>query len=579
MHPADAAWLGMDAPDNLMMVTAVLRLNREVARAELLEVLQQRLVARYPTFSMCARPARWPLRRAHWQDDPAFALSGHVVDAGLVEGDAGLAALVSELLGRPLPMARPPWQFHLVSLVGEGGRRTSVLVARLHHCLADGVALAGVLHSLTDGEPAGAVRPGAPEPSGHPVRRAVAAAGFGVVVVRTVAQLLLATRDPRTRLSGRLGTAKVAAWSQPMDLAVVKRVAKALDATVNDVLLAVIAGALRAHLTENGDRAHDLRVFVPVDLRPPGAAVPTSLGNRFGMVFVRLPVSVADPLARVRAVHQRMSRRKASAQAAATFAVLTVVGALPAWAHRLAVRVLGSKSSAVVTNVVGPARPLRLAGARLTRLGFWVPQAGSVGLGVSIVSYAGELTVGVAADRNLVPEPARLAAAVEDGLAELTGRALGVAQDCVVLEEVPIDSEPAATLVAEVQQEYLRRYGVTDATPVDQREFAPPYGVFLLARVGPTVLGCAGMRQHTDGVVELKRMYVRPEHRRRGHARRLLAALEQRAREQGSRRMVLETGTAQPEAIALYTSSGYTPVPGFGYHRDVPLARSFGRDL
>jgi GNAT superfamily N-acetyltransferase len=409
-------------------------------------------------------------------------------------------------------------------------------------------------------------------------RQAWGSLRFGWQVLHTGVGLLLANRDPRTRLSGKLGTAKVAAWSKPLDLAVVKRVAAALDATVNDVLLAVTAGALRRHLQDSGGVPHDLRVFVPVDLRR-GEAVEPALGNKFGIVFVKLPLSVPDSLARVRAVHDRMRTVKAGPQAASTFALLAIVGALPSWGHRLAVRVLGAKSSAIVTNVPGPTHPVFLAGDRLVRLTFWVPQAGSVGLGVSLLSYAGEVTIGVAADCNLVPDPGQVVAAAEAELADLAARTLGVEDDAVVLEAVPFDSDLATSLIAEVQQEYVRRYGGQDDSPIDPEEFAPPGGTFLVARGGATAIGCAGMRRHDDGTVEVKRMFVRPEHRRKGHARRLLAAVEENARAQGFRRVVLETGIVQPEAIALYTSAGYRPVEGFGHYKDSPLSRSFARDL
>jgi WS/DGAT/MGAT family acyltransferase len=610
MSNVDAAWLGMDSPDNLMMVTAVLRLGRPVDRARLAEVLSRRLVERYPKFRLRPLPSGSPFEQPVWADDPEFTLDRHLVDAGQVADDGELAAVVSRLLSTPLDMRHSPWQFHVVSVPAEvGARAASALVVRLHHCIADGIALASVLLSLTDDDPdvqadqAAADRAGRdPRRPGirtrlttgsqdlvpvagvdplapRSVRQAVDAVVFGWRVLSTGVGLLLATRDPRTRLAGRLGTDKVAAWSRPLDLGVVKRVAAALDATVNDVLLAVTAGALRRHLAAHGDVPHDLRVFVPVDLRPRGEPVPATLGNRFGIVFVKLPLSVADPVARVRAVHDRMATVKAGAQAASTFAILAVVGALPSWAHRLAVRVLGAKSTAIVTNVPGPTAPVFLAGARLVRLTFWVPQAGSVGLGVSILSYAGDVTIGVAADRNLVPDPQVLVAAAEDELADLVRVTLGVPDDAVRLDEVPFDSELAQSLVAEVQQEYVRRYGGQDETPVDPTEFAPPDGSFLVARVGSTPIGCAGMRRHGDGTVEVKRMFVRVEHRRRGHARRLLAALEDRARAQGCRRVVLETGLAQPEAIALYTSAGYTPIAGFGHYKDAPLSRSFARDL
>lgn len=582
MSHVDAAWLGMESPDNLMMVTAVLHLAGPVDRDRLSGVLRDRLLGRYPKFAQRPLPSARPFEQPVWTDDPDFRLDRHVVDAGRRAGDADLRAYVGELLGQPLDMTHSPWQFHLLEL-DPGSDATpggTVIVARLHHCIGDGIALAGVLLSLTDDSPE-------PDRAGHPDRppvpprslRSVAASvrlAWGVLT--TGLGLLFAARDPRTRLSGRLGPLKGAAWTRSMELDGVKSIARALDATVNDVLLAVTAGALRRHLLDHGDRAHDLRVFVPVDLRPKGQPVPADLGNRFGLVFVRLPVAEADPVARVRLVRERMGVVKAGPQAVSTYALLAVVGALPSWGHRLAVRLLGAKSTAVVTNVPGPREPVFLAGSRLSRLVFWVPQAGSVGLGVSILSYAGEVVVGVAADRNLVPDPSRLSDAIEAELDDLARLVRGVAGG-VSLQEVEFGSAQAQSLVAEVQQEYVRRYGGPDTTPVDPDEFAPPGGTFLVASVDGEAVGCAGVRRHHDGVAEVKRMYVRPAHRRRGHARRMLSALEAWARDSGYTRVVLETGVEQPEAIALYLSAGYRPVDGFGHYKDAPLSRSFARDL
>ena len=586
MSSVDAAWLGMDAPDNLMMVTAVLRLDEHVDRPRLLGLLEERLIARYPTFSMRAVPPRTPLEQPAWHPDPAFRLARHVVEAGSVVDENELEGLVSDLLGSPLDMRHSPWQFHLVNLdtAADGsGRGSTAIIARLHHCLADGIALAGVLLSLTDGSPEPQLGNLPTVESLHARLRAPRQAlSWSSVrlawrVLATGLGLLFASRDPRTRFHGRLGTEKEASWTRSVDLGMVKRIAAALDATVNDVLLSVVSGAIRRHLLDHGDRAHDLRVFVPVDLRR-GAPVPPTLGNRFGIVFLRLPVSLADPVARVRAVRERMSAVKAKEQAGSTHAILTIVGIAPGWLRRLVVWLLGSKCTAIVTNVPGPSESVFVAGIRLSRLVFWVPQAGSVGLGVSILSYAGDVTVGVAADRRLVPEPERLTSAFEHELRVLVD-AVVPAMGEVRLEERSFDSPEAQALIAEVQQEYVRRYGGADETPVDPTEFAEPQGTFLLALQGERAIGCAGVRRHQDGVAEVKRMYVRPEHRRRGHARRMLAELESWAAARGYRRVVLETGLEQPEAIALYTSCGYTAIPGFGHYKDSELSRSFARDL
>ena len=242
-------------------------------------------------------------------------------------------------------------------------------------------------------------------------------------------------------------------------------------------------------------------------------------------------------------------------------------------------RLLGSKSSAVVTNVPGPREPVWLADARVTRVVFWVPQAGSVGLGVSILSYAGDVTVGRRGRPQPGARPRELTAAVRAEVDALVRRVLPVSTTRSPTRSAPFDSPQSQALVAEVQQEYVRRYGGPDETRVDPAEFAAPDGTFLVALVGGETIGCAGLRRHADGVVEVKRMFVRVEHRRRGHARRMLAALEDWARDRGATRVVLETGLAQPEAIALYESAGYLPTDGFGHYRDSPLSRSFAKDL
>jgi GNAT superfamily N-acetyltransferase len=149
------------------------------------------------------------------------------------------------------------------------------------------------------------------------------------------------------------------------------------------------------------------------------------------------------------------------------------------------------------------------------------------------------------------------------------------------LLDTAYDSDLAQQLVAEVQAEYVQRYGGPDDTPLSPQDFAPPHGTFLVALAGGEPVGSAGLRRSADAedAVELKRMYVRAAHRRQGHARRLLAAVEERARRAGYRRLLLETGSEQPEAVALYTSAGYAPVPPFGHYADSVHSIHLGKDL
>lgn len=151
------------------------------------------------------------------------------------------------------------------------------------------------------------------------------------------------------------------------------------------------------------------------------------------------------------------------------------------------------------------------------------------------------------------------------------------------IEVTPYDHPDAVALIAEVQQEYVVRYGDPDETPVAPAQFAPPNGLFLVGYVEGAPAVCGGWRVLGDDAAELKRMYVRPVARGRGLARAILAELERTAREAGRRRIVLETGLRQPEAIDLYRSSGYVDVPKFGHYADkaesVHLGKSIAADV
>ncbi|HKG49015.1 MAG TPA: wax ester/triacylglycerol synthase family O-acyltransferase [Actinomycetales bacterium] len=443
LDAADAVWFAVERPQNRMVITAVLRLDGLVDVDRLRLLVQERLVASYPRLSQRVVRSRLPLAPRRWQDDPAFDLRRHLhvdlLDATL--GGQGLQDLVGDLLGRPLDGSRPPWELHVVGGADDRG----ALVARFHHSLADGRALAEVLLRLTDdaGDAGGASTEDAgPAATEDPGRASTEHAGGGstedaaasreaprlrpwqlpravVHVVLTLLQVASYVGEPRTALRGRLGTAKRAAWTEPHDLDDVRRVADARDASINDVLLAALAGGLRRHAERCGDRPQDVRVVVPADLRA-GAPVGRGLGNRFGMVLVQLPVSEPDRAARLRRVVDRTSAVKRSTQAVSTYLLLRVAGWLPRPVPDAAAALLGAAASAVVTNVPGPRQPLSLLGRRLRSLVFWVPQVGRIGVGISVFSYSGTVTVGVAADARLAVDPATLAADVD---AEITALA------------------------------------------------------------------------------------------------------------------------------------------------------------
>jgi WS/DGAT/MGAT family acyltransferase len=186
----------------------------------------------------------------------------------------------------------------------------------------------------------------------------------------------------------------------------VKGVSKAFGCTVNDVLIAAVSGALRQYLISEGDSPEgieDVRVTVPVNLRPLEHA--KDLGNHFGLVFLSLPLSMDSPLERLYLVNDRMNELKSSKQAAVTLGFLAALGMGPSAVQKPVLDMLSKKATAVLTNVPGPQEPIYMAGSKMKQMMFWVPQNGQIGLGISILSYNGNVFFGLIADRRLVADP------------------------------------------------------------------------------------------------------------------------------------------------------------------------------
>jgi WS/DGAT/MGAT family acyltransferase len=234
------------------------------------------------------------------------------------------------------------------------------------------------------------------------------AAKFGVSAAYRLGRLILLPPDPPTAFKGALGRRKRAAWSKPVPLDDFKAIGQSFGATVNDVLIATASGALRRYLERRGEPTAGLaiRASVPVNLRPPDEA--HHLGNSFGLVFLTLPVGVTDPLRRLRVIKKEMDELKRSPEALVAYGVLSVMGLTPVEVERVGLRFFGSKATTVLTNVPGPREPLYLAGRKLDRIMFWVPQSGRLGLGISILSYNGGVMLGVASDEGLVPDPDKI---------------------------------------------------------------------------------------------------------------------------------------------------------------------------
>jgi diacylglycerol O-acyltransferase / wax synthase len=195
------------------------------------------------------------------------------------------------------------------------------------------------------------------------------------------------------------------AWTDPLALADVKTVSHACNCSINDLMLATVAGALRGYLEENGDPTEgiELRATIPVNLRPPGSE--RDLGNWFGLVAVELPVGTTDAMARLREVSRRMAALKKSYEPRVTLGLISALGSAPKILQDKLFDLLLSRMTAVITNVPGPQKPLYMAGSRWRQAMFWVPQSANIGLGISILSFDGHLQFGVITDAALVPDP------------------------------------------------------------------------------------------------------------------------------------------------------------------------------
>lgn len=443
MSRVDTAWLRMDTEANLMMIVGVWLIEPQLALADLRERVGTALL-QYGRFK---QKVVEDTLGAQWVDDDHFDLAAHVVPEKLelAKSQTPLEALkhyVGELATQPLNPSRPLWQFHLFEDF-ETGR--TALVARIHHCIADGIALISVMLSITDGgksppsrrkreagddeendwiadyliKPAGdlAVKAigvyGAAMGKGiemtadpaAPLNGSLEMARIGAQVVSDVAAMALMPDDSATSLKGRATPGKRVAWGEPLPLPEVKAIGHALGGSINDILLASVAGAIGSYLRDKGEdpTGKEIRAMVPVNLRPLEKA--WQLGNRFGLVPLVLPIGIANPIDRLAAVRARMQELKGGYQPLLAFALLSVAGVLIKPVQHALLGLFAKKATAVMTNVPGPTVPLKLCGRTLKQVMFWVPASGDIGMGVSILSYGGGVQFGLITDAQMCPDP------------------------------------------------------------------------------------------------------------------------------------------------------------------------------
>ncbi len=489
MSSVDTAWLRMDTDTNLMMIVGVAMLEKPVSTQALKCELEKHFLCWHPFRSHVVRefPGAW------WQEQ-AVDLDRHVLRIALPatpgrSNKMALEALVGQLSSQALDPEQPLWQMHLVDhCIGPDGRERQALIIRIHHCIADGMALVRLFMSMFEQAPeptqTGTTLDSASE-LGHeamehedqwwaqildPVTRSsiraiettstmlthyleVLAASDQVAeqlseplnepigeqlseplnepigeqiseqlrekvkqLGHTAGQLMhdlfaigTMQEDSPTRLKGELSGDKRVAWSEFLPLFEVKTMAQAYGCSINDILMSSVAGALRQYLLSKHEVVEndcEIRAMVPVNLRSPDG--PPKLGNEFGLVPLVLPIGIEDPVARLLEVQRRMSELKGSYTALVALSMLGVLGTTPKQVQLEVQDYFTRRATAVMSNVPGPQTALYLAGSKLEQVMFWVPQSGSIGVGISILSYNGGVQFGIVTDAALADDPERI---------------------------------------------------------------------------------------------------------------------------------------------------------------------------
>ncbi len=463
LSPADAAWLYSEWEKNNQTVSSLMWLDREIDPEVFATIVQERIVDKYPTFSQRLRPSRNPVYLPHWEDDPDFDIAHHVEVLHLQTGTKEeLAELVSQQRSQLLDRDRPLWKMYVIQ--GYRGNTTAVH-SRIQHSIADGWALVRLVLSLCDDtetvqrpvtvdkprrrkrDLVGKVASPVVDVVRNPVefvQETLSVAlypkrfiefGTGILgvaedtaeVSKNAVEFLFAPRPGKTILHGPVSGEKKVDWIEPVDLQPIKDIGRATGTTINDVLLAVLTNALRKYLVEKDAlTVEDLFTAVPISLRRPDADLPRTLGNRFGLIPVLLPVSIEDAVEQLQEISRRLDDLKESQMPVVSFGLISVSSLMTPDVERLLHKVTQEHSIGVTTNVPGPRHPIYVAGGEV--LGSWGMGglSGNMNLSFGIYTLNGKLNFSVHSDTGITEDPERILDFFLESIEELQAEVLDV---------------------------------------------------------------------------------------------------------------------------------------------------------
>jgi diacylglycerol O-acyltransferase len=440
LNNVDLAWFRMDNPANPMMITVVIKLDGQINYDRFIETIDMTL-GRYRRFKQRIIRPRGFFQRPYWEDVPGYRVEDHVERVTLQPpaDEISLQELVSQKMNTVLDRAQPLWKMTLVDNYSEG----SAIIARVHHVIADGISLMQVFMQMakkSPDEPANQVQVNDPKrderqadppippatmpaiedgqmsldsiaksskPSPSPFKPISAGMKTSAHIAAAIARIIFRPPDPPTLLKGPLEKNKKAVWSMPYSMPEFRKIAQQNNATPNDVFIAIASGAIRQYITLRHDnRVRNIRGFVMVNLRR--RFFDLELGNKFGLIFLTLPIKHDQLQERLHVVKNGMDRLKESSEYDATYRILNILGMLPEWVEYLATKILDTKGSIVITNVPGSRQQLYLAGSPINSIIGWAPESGRIGVGVSFLSYNERAWIGVSADTGEVPDPEKI---------------------------------------------------------------------------------------------------------------------------------------------------------------------------
>ncbi len=426
-----------EAPNSLPTIAGILVFEHPLNKQNLINVVSKRLF-RYERFK---KKVILKDGKPMWHEDEKFDLQTHFHHIHLPDngGYTELQECVSQLISQPLNHNKPLWDVHLIDNYKNG----SAVLWRLHHAIGDGMSLVKVVYSLTGNsakdsltisgrnrksktrkstgkkehlaESEKSVFDDAMQLLSNPaLLRDTIETNWQTVM--EIGELFFGKPVTNTIYKGQLGAAKKAAWTKPLSLVKIKTIAKYYKVKMNDVLVALVAGAIRAHLRLHRQKlGKGMKVVVPINIRKKDDL--SDVDNEFSWISLDLPVHIKDFEKRLKFIRKKTAVLKPSAETLFLHEMLHIVADyIPQPVKQMFLEFMGNHIAGVITNMPGPEHPIYFAGEKVEDLTFWVPHTVPLGIGISLMSYDGKVYMGIVTDEGLVNDPDTIVNAFADEL-------------------------------------------------------------------------------------------------------------------------------------------------------------------